>query len=949
MQTLPGGQRHPGVGRRVVVPEAVGSDGGGRGWGKRCPVSGASMRQAPAEAGERNSGERRMKRSWLRLGACIALALSLAACSGDDGATGPAGPPGAVGPPGATGPGAPPPTGSAIGDLTGRITAIAIDGATGQRLTVTFSLQDAAGLAVVGAETRNFEFHIAKRVAGTNANPEYWQSYINRSDREGAGAAVFSASAERGMPTPVPGQAGVYTYTFCTPLAAVATFQYYGSGASEPAGCAARVANSGVISGAAWDAFRPGLNLAYDAAATTRIAIAGRDGALVNLIQDFVPSQLPALATVTAAQAVTNASCGACHAESSAKRDKLLFGTKGTGHLGRRYKVELCVMCHNPTSFNAETSTATVWRSIDLKVLLHDLHAAHFPVVGSFGGISNIRNPVADIAAVDNVAGQRPRFNGAVGVINCRTCHDNGNDKIVPFQPANRTAADKTAWQTSISMQACSSCHDGTIGGTAINFADHFGNQTDNANCALCHGPAGPMPVNAAHTTPYSTPNNPDLYPGTKAVKYEIRSLTVDATTGRPTVVFRVLVGDTPATLAPINLKALPAGICIAAGCMNGNSAAGINFRLGWGRSMIAPTAPNSGPAIPAAADWNNFGAVASGRNFWNRELNIQTGTTSGPAPGIALTAAAFDQPIAVSLSTAGVVGSLSDPDPEGFHTTQPGINPAAPLAFPLPISDLKLMAVALESFLVINNYNISSDSVMKGVDGTTSTERRKIVDMESCATCHERIGFHGAAGRTNNAEYCAVCHNPEVTSSNLFTGRATFALAPGGAEFFYAPQSNSFKHMIHGIHASQFRRANNAADPFNFIRGNPLVGGGNGPMVFENVPYTAQTSDCQACHLPNSYAVPTLPNLAWTTVNANAPTGRSIGAVNPNAGLAADATNLLHDPLKSVRIGPATSACGSCHNGTDAKIHYMLNATGLGESCAVCHGPGAAFEAHKR
>ena len=34
---------------------------------------------------------------------------------------------------------------------------------------------------------------------------------------------------------------------------------------------------------------------------------------------------------------------------------------------------------------------------------------------------------------------------GLPGTYNCRTCHDNQNPKILPFQPATRAAADKDA------------------------------------------------------------------------------------------------------------------------------------------------------------------------------------------------------------------------------------------------------------------------------------------------------------------------------------------------------------------------------------------------------------------------------------------------------------------------------------------------------------------------
>ena len=886
-----------------------------------------------------------MRKSLLVLGTAIALGLSLAGCGGSDGAAGPPGPAGApgatgpAGPAGPPGPGGPGTTGSPTGELTGTITSIAIDAATGQKVTVTFSLKDAAGLAVVGAETKNFEFQIGKRVAANTTRPAYWQSYINRSDQEGTGPKVFIGGPERAKPTPVANQPGVYTYTICTPLAAAATFQYYGSGNQEPAGCAALVANAGVISGAGWDAFKASLplDLTYDAAAATRLTIVGRDGALVNLVQDFVPAQLPTLPTAVSAQVVTDASCGACHPEDSAKRDSLRIGLGG--HFGRRFKVEVCVMCHNAASGNPATSTVAAWKTLDLKVMLHDLHAAEFPQSGSFGGVSDIRNPSGNVSGLDTnlPAGQRPRFNGANGVINCRSCHDNSNPQVLPFQPTNRAAADKTAWQTNLSRLACQSCHDGTVGAeNVVDFNNHFGVQRDDSQCALCHGTDKSAPVNGAHTTPYSTPNNPFLYPGAKVTKYEISSLTVDAATGTPTVKFRILVGDTEATLAPLNLKSLSlqAGgggpVCLQQNCQNGNSAAALNFRLAWARPMAQPTALNSGPAISSPVDWNNFaggGATAGSRGYWNDTTNLSA------------TKSMFDQPVNVAVTALLAAGpnQLSDWDAQGFHTV------VLPIKFPAtPVYEtLTLRAVALESYLVINNYSISAESVMKSVEG--STARRQVVDIENCDTCHERVGFHGSAGRANNADYCATCHNPEITSSNLWSGSSAFPKY-GATVYSYSQKPNNFKDMIHSIHAGALRKENNPADPFNFIRGNAQsTSGGSGPMVFENVIYPARIYDCQTCHRPETYAVPAIPNLAWSAVDAT----QALGTANSAAGEASVVLG-VYDPLKTVRIGPAQAACGSCHNSTSDKTHFMVNSSALGESCNVCHGPGAVFESHK-
>jgi OmcA/MtrC family decaheme c-type cytochrome len=760
---------------------------------------------------------------------------------------------------------------------------VAIDGAAGQTITVTFSLKDKAGLAVVGAEAKNFEFHVAKLIPGTTSKPTAWQSYINSS--VGTSVRVLRANAERAKPVPVAGSPGVYTYKFCTPLASVASFIYYGSGTEPSGSCASTVVSrSGTLSGAAWDAVRPTIDVAYNANATTRLAISGRDGALVNIIRDFVPASLPTLSTATANQVTTTPSCAACHTD-TADRSKIVITSKGSGHTGRRFAVELCAVCHNPGTFDPAASTATSWQTVDLKVLIHQYHGTHhYPQNAPFGGVSAIGTGWNNNTAVP-------------GVINCRTCHDNLNPVIVPFQPTNRAAADKEAWRTQISQQACGSCHNGTVA-TKVDFSNHFGNQPGNTQCALCHGKEASLPVNVAHATPYPSPNNPELAPGAKAVEYEIASVTMGADR-RPVVKFRVKLDGTPA-----NLKALPAGVTIGA----------VNLKLAWSAPMPAPLDPANGPAIAQPLDWNNFGST-TGRTYWNKDVTLDL--------------RAYDQPTTVNLSTAGVIASLTGPDADGYFTTVAGINPAAPLAFP---ADTTLRAVAIESYLTINNMNISGKSALKSVGD--APVRRVLVDINNCNTCHERVGFHSNAGRMNNPDYCATCHNPELTSSNIFAGFATFALAPDGKQFYYSQKSNNFKDMIHSIHAGEERKAQDPSNPFNFIRGNPNASGGSGPMVFENVVYPAQIADCKTCHVANSYRVPANDRFAWSAVDAQ-----------PSL----VATAAAFTPTKTIRQGPGTAACGSCHITTAARAHFASNtALGIGETCNVCHGPGGIAEAHK-
>ena len=352
-----------------------------------------------------------------------------------------------------------------------------------------------------------------------------WQSYINRSDAEGT-VKVLLGGPERAKPTLVDAATGTYEYAFCTPLATVSSFIYYGNPATPATNCSSTVvANAGEMTSAAWAAVQPTIDVSYQPAAPTRVTIVGRDGSLVNVVQDFVPSALPALSATMAAEVVTNASCGACHAEDVEDRTQLLImrtkAEKGGGHLGRRYQVEVCVMCHNATGFDPATSTDAAWNTLDLKALVHELHVAEYPQNSPFGGVSNIG---AGFAPGANPLWAQLGLPGLPGVYNCRTCHDNQNAKILPFQPADRAVADKDAWKVNITQQACNSCH-------VVDFTNHFGAQPDNAQCALCHGTDRSLPVNLAHATPYSTPNNPELYPGAKSVEYAIQSVTVDAAT----------------------------------------------------------------------------------------------------------------------------------------------------------------------------------------------------------------------------------------------------------------------------------------------------------------------------------------------------------------------------------------------------------------------------------
>jgi OmcA/MtrC family decaheme c-type cytochrome len=792
------------------------------------------------------------------------------------------------------------------GLLRGGVSKITVDTAGGAaKVSVEFSMADAAGAPIILPTAKEFEFYVAKLVPATATKPATWQNLINRST--GTTVKTLVPTSERGNTdaavttngdVTATATAGTYKYTFATDLAAVNTFKYYGN-TGAPDGAGVGISNVGVLSSAAATATIPTLDLAWDPADTYRVVVISRDGTnyLYNASVDFVPSSLPAVLSNKANQVVTNESCGACHGDSANRTAILKF------HGGRRFATETCVMCHNDGYFVSSASTDTSWvANISFKELIHKSHSGNTTY---FGG---------------DYAG----FPYPQEVSNCRTCHDNA--RIT--QPSSRLAADAAAWKTRLSAQTCNTCH-------AVDFTTHFGGQPNNTNCDVCHNPdTGFVTVEEGHAGQYNTPNNPNLKPGAIEFKYEIASLAVDATTRLPTVKFRILSRSTPTgTFAPISLNPLPAGITAPS--------SGVNFKLAWSTPHAAATDPANGPAIAAPADFNNGGQTSGGRTYYGN------GSTA-PGQAAALIGswgkAGRDQPLSVTINS--LLAALPTPMPtDGWYTVT--------LSTAYPAGSIN-QSIGMESYMTVAgtttdidgttplpySYNIAPPSLTAGIGASKGLVRPSVVDINKCLTCHERLGFHSNAGRNNNPDLCVLCHNTEMSSSNTFAG---YVKGSSGAwlianptdtgAFFVSEKPMNLKDMVHGIHAGEER-----SDPFNFIRGapNPIppattVSGGNGIYEFGEVVYPGKLADCEGCHKAGTanYDVVTNANAMWSVQKSNAET---LGQVVP-----------VLDPKLYSRLAPNTAACGSCHDSDEAKAHFNLNTSfGLGsESCSVCHGPG--------
>jgi OmcA/MtrC family decaheme c-type cytochrome len=209
----------------------------------------------------------------------------------------------------------------------------------------------------------------------------------------------------------------------------------------------------------------------------------------------------------------------------------------------------------------------------------------------------------------------------------------------------------------------------------------------------------------------------------------------------------------------------------------------------------------------------------------------------------------------------------------------------------------------------VTTSYAGTNQMIYFSVDGSAVTPRRTVVAMANCNNCHGYLEVHGSL--RNNVTYCPVCHNPSNTD---FTTRPTATVT---ADRTLPNQGINFALMIHAIHTG----SKLAAAGLSFV----IVGHGGSHNDFSDVLYPAMyngsvgdTANCNMCHTGGSQDV--------------LPVGK-LNVVDP-AGLISP-------------MGATTSACTACHFDVPSMAHAYVNTDPkFGESCTVCHGPGAAYDA---
>ena len=919
-------------------------------------------------------------RPWLALATSFVMAAVLVGCGGDDGAPGPAGPKGDPGAPGVQGP--PGPAGASGTSVVNaqfmtpeewenaQFSATVSSVTVASPPVVTFSVVDNQGRPIEGLDKLksqssstvlpsypNLAFAMAKLMPRTDSKPATWVSYVITTVSNTTGAvtgATRPSTDNNGTLEAVAGQAGTYKYTFRRDIPATKTevdkLTFSGNNRKEDLGDVTWAPDlphrlTIQIGGAA-----PGTGSNTPTGATTTAAVNMANP--VNVTYDFVPATgAPLAPTDLTREDVSIANCNVCH-------QKLAF------HGGSaRVEVRYCVVCHtdqraygrakatstttaSAISFPALTETKTVNAITGITSYSYtpDTYIADGEVAGNFVTmIHKIHQGHTLVKQNYHYAGLAYNNKGfsklGEGQKMCTTCH--GGTAATTADNFNQIP----------SRASCGACHDGIKWdtGTGSTLGDkmkvvystdllpstgHLGGAAlDDSNCKSCHTSDG---IKIVHRTENITKNNPTIADGLASFRYEIKSATVNATTNDITIEFGIWQKVSPSSTETL-VTFVPAAASVS------NPLTGFT----GGPSFLLPYAMSQ-DGITTPSDFNNMGP----------------GRTSAQPRSVS---------IANLLSTNNAANGNVVPSTAnaGYYTAT--ILGSGAWAFPV---GAKMRAVALQGYFSQITPPASPTaangrhaiSVIAAVTG--DQVRRKIVDPEKCAGCHEWFEGHGG-NRVYETQVCTACHVPGLATSGRGASDAeitayNFTMADEkvlkdwafdktlpNAALKFPVVTNNLKDMIHGIHASEVR-----------TRDYVHVRNFNGNANFYNwsevtFPSSEGTSSCTICHLEGTYELPLATGVLATAV-------RTTGVANGQDPTTTDVTNAraggaLPNATDWVNT-PTASSCFYCHTSSDALAHMtqngaqltvpdggqVTNRTALGdtlESCSICHGAGRSAD----
>jgi OmcA/MtrC family decaheme c-type cytochrome len=478
---------------------------------------------------------------------------------------------------------------------------------------------------------------------------------------------------------------------------------------------------------------------------------------------------------------------------------------------------------------------------------------------------------------------------------NCSKCHS-----------ASAATPQGDNWKSKPSKQACLTCHTSGAGSNWYNLhvtTLKLGTSaaTIDNNCTSCHGAGKTWSAEQVHWN-----QNEE-----NAAKYKVVIDSASYNSGTRNVTIKYHVDDTT----------------------NGNAKWNLSDARFTNLTFVAAYGNIPGQSM-SVTEFTSYNNNASGAN---KKLN--TGTNDGNN--------VYTMDIAIPADIAGITQAQGTG--RVFSYGQ--------------IVEQQLDVVTRTAISPAVNINVSALNTHKdfAISGSLNP-RRDVVANEKCNACHGLLGTASGSNELNNAfhsgarntiESCAAgCHDPlragqYTVMNNDFKFPAS--VLGGAATANNMNESHHLKRMIHGIHGG-------AKKQYPFLHGSRLSAAGPENITAE-VAYPGVLSDCNTCHVNNSYqtdrGVVGSALLSWSST-ATGDRGNENVALRPLLLTKVNGTDYV-DALKNPVISPKAASCTACHD-TIGVINHVTTVGGgtfggktqgqflnneVFEACEGCHAPG--------
>jgi OmcA/MtrC family decaheme c-type cytochrome len=851
-----------------------------------------------------------MRHLLATLASVAAMALALAACGGDDGDGG-----------GGTGSSVSNALNTAAKDPANDtstnaesafkvlqdagLPAVTVTGSGPSVTKVNFAVFSDGALVKGLVATANIRgVAIAKLIPGTSGQPDRWESYIYRMEKTTGNNAVGPNG------TPVRAQAlqanndpnaasqlvenadGYYTYTFRADI-------------KDP-NWKATISGTDYSTGVA---FEPGR--------THRIAIqlsyknAAGETVITNPNWDFTLDSNGKAVAVTdpskTKKMADTANCNGCH-------DKLVLHggvANGYGRTDNNY----CVMCHNPSTTDANSGNV-----LTMSTMTHKIHAGRL--------LHSLKGQGGEDYTIWGYQASKHEYS-EVGfpqdLRNCAVCHN-----------ASAKAPQGDNWKTKASKEACLTCHVSASGTDWYNTHAGMNGISNPLNipddqCQSCHA-SGAFSPGRVHFN-----QNED-----NSAKYKVNITDATYDSASRTVTVKYNLSDPTNGNARYNLVTSD---CTGSGA---SLTCGSSTRFGNLRFYLAY--PNTKGQPAGTTEFSSYNNGGSGANQYlykgtNDGSNNYTVTITLPADN-----AALDQ---VASGTARIVGIGQIKEPKQVVTWATDPRP--------DVSPVTLI-------------NVVAQHTYKDValDGTLNS-RRSVVSNEKCNVCHGALGttsgsntlpdaFH--SGARNTIESCTLCHDSNRSSSTVM------------ADGSQLQEGYSFKRMIHGIHGNSRRVAPYTHGNRVFGKwgkdGILLTAGVVGPndtcrngvrltvgsavpigAAFSEFTSTSGASGCGTSPSIENYAA----EVAYPSLGLSCDGCHVNGSFKQDRSTLGDTVQPRTSGTSSLSwkvISPKAASCSGCHDSNAAIVHMQsFGGSSYGdktraqvfsspaETCNDCHAPG--------